>query len=91
MFLQYILPLSYFGSMAGFYYFISLIASGIALAVGGAAALSFVIYKAIRKQKQSGVFLFVAAFFCSAVFLTSQNIFMKKIISLLVFAIASAN
>lgn len=80
LFLRYIIPLNFFSSMIGFYYFISLLITHIGLTIIGIIALIFIIYKAIKKQKQSKIFLFIATSFCSMVLLTSQSIFIKKII-----------
>ncbi|MDP2160605.1 MAG: hypothetical protein Q8K02_09000 [Flavobacterium sp.] len=80
VFLKYIIPLNYFSGIIGFCYFISLVATHIALTIIGILALSFVIYKATQKQKQGKIVLFIAASFCSMVLLTSQNILLKKII-----------
>jgi hypothetical protein len=66
--------------MIGFCYFISLIAIYIGLTTIGMIALCFVIYKAIQKQKQSKIVLFIAASFCSIILLTAQSILLKKII-----------
>ncbi len=80
LFLRYIIPLNFFSSMIGFCYFISLIAIYIGLTTIGMIALCFVIYKAIQKQKQSKIVLFIAASFCSIILLTAQSILLKKII-----------
>lgn len=80
LFLRYIIPLKFFSSMIGFYYFISLLITHIGLTIIGIIALIFIVYKAIKKQKQNKIFLFIATSFCSMVLLTSQSIFIKKII-----------